>query len=100
MPTPSTATSAPARRPSPSASPQPKPVAPQSVEVTIWIPASRTSSGIAGTALGASANLGHSATARCTRWGRHLDGSVSITIETTVTTPPGVLPPFQTGDRT
>jgi hypothetical protein len=63
--------------------------------VTVWLPASRTASGIAGTPLGASTNLGHRAEARCTRWGRSLAGEVVITVEVVVTSPPGVLPALQ-----
>lgn len=83
----------------PPATAAPKTKPPQSVEVTIWVPSDRTTSGITGQSLGASANLGHYATARCTGWRRHLDGAVSLVVLVEVTTPPGTLPALTTGGR-
>lgn len=71
----------------------PRPLPPQGLELSVWIPANRSSS-IVGLSLGAHANLGHRAEARCTRWGRSLAGEVILAIEVTVTSPPGVLPPL------
>ena len=74
------------------ASSAPRPIAPQAVEVVIWVPGDHRSSSITGTTLGANANMGRRVEARCTRWGRNLDGSIRLGLEVTVTSPAGTLP--------
>lgn len=100
MSTSAAAASAPAPRPAPSKTPpsRPKTPPPQSVEVTVWIP-SGASSSLVGTELGANANLGHRVTARCTRWGRQLNGSIVITLQVEASSPAGTLPALGSSGR-
>lgn len=92
------ALAAPAPLPAPSTTPPPKHRPPQPLEATVWLPADRTSR-IAGTSIGASANMGHRVAARCTRWGRSLAGEIVLTVELTITSPPGTLPALGEGGR-
>lgn len=83
----------------PDATAAPKPR--RGIVVFIHVPPlqSAGSSGIVGLDLEARASANHTVKAHCGRWGRDLDGVIHVTIEVTVSTPPGALPVLSRAPR-